>query len=63
MESLATLLWATHVFDQNRRRALELGMATQEEVRQDGGELAELLRAREVLVGKGSAVFGSSEKE
>ena len=60
MESLATLLWATHVFERNRRRALELGTAA--EARQDGGELGDLLRARE-LAGKGSVFLGSSGRE
>ena len=60
IESLATLLWATHVFERNRRRALELGTAA--EARQDGGELGDLLRARE-LAGKGSVFLGSSGRE
>ena len=56
MESLATLLWATHVFERNRRKALELGHMA--EIRQDGSELGELLGAREVA-GKGSVFLWS----
>jgi transcriptional activator HAC1 len=47
LESLTTLLWATHVFEKNRQRAPEPDIAT--EVKQACRELEELLRPREVI--------------
>lgn len=47
LESLTTLLWATHVFEKNRQRVPEPDLAT--EVKQACRELEELLRPREVI--------------
>jgi transcriptional activator HAC1 len=57
LESLMTLLWATHVFEKNQRWAPELDTAM--EVRPIG-ELGDLFRPRE-MTGKG-VIFGSSGK-
>ena len=60
LESLMTLLWATRVFEKNHRhRVPELDTATTEAAR-SGGELGDLLRAREVA-GKEGVIFRSAE--